>query len=421
MTVPSDARLHVSPLNKGIGNLLHPVTAKEIEGLGWNLLLEDVSLPAAVLYRDKLQHNAEWMQEFVQAYGLNLAPHGKTTMAPWLFDLQLRTGAWGITLATAQQTRVAYTHGVRRVLMANQLVGKANMAIISDLVKDEEFEYFCLVDSAAQVEQLEAFFSACDQRIQVLIEVGIAGGRCGVRNQQQLEALLDALSRSKHILLCGIEVYEGVLKDEATIRSFLESAVLLMQEMQRQNRFARQPPLLSGAGSAWYDIVAEVFSGAGRLSPVEVILRPGCYLTHDVGIYQEAQAQIQQRNPVAQKMRAGLVPALHVWAYIQSVPEDGLAIVALGKRDVAFDAGLPVPKLHFRPGDRGPNPAPAHWRLTKMMDQHAYLAIGGQEEVRAGDMVAFDISHPCLTFDKWRYLLLLDADYSVTGIVETYF
>ena len=97
----------------------------------WNLLHEDLSLPTAVLYEDKLAHNLAWMQQFIQAYGVNLAPHGKTTMAPALFARQLQTGAWGITLATAHQSRVAYEHGVRRVLMANQLVGKQNMEIVS--------------------------------------------------------------------------------------------------------------------------------------------------------------------------------------------------------------------------------------------------------------------------------------------------
>src|SRR5450755_1728537 len=91
-----------STLNKGLGPMDQALTFSEIPSLGWNLLREDLSLPAAVLYEDKLAHNLRWMQEFVAAYGLNLAPHGKTTMAPKLFNRQLQAGAWGITLATAQ-------------------------------------------------------------------------------------------------------------------------------------------------------------------------------------------------------------------------------------------------------------------------------------------------------------------------------
>ncbi len=108
----------------------------DIPDLGWCLLAEDLSLPTAVLYEEKLAHNLQWMQAFADAYKAKLAPHGKTTMAPKLFMRQLEAGAWGITLATAPQTRVAYQHGVRRVLMANQLVGKQNMSIIADLLED---------------------------------------------------------------------------------------------------------------------------------------------------------------------------------------------------------------------------------------------------------------------------------------------
>ena len=122
--------------------------------LGWNLLREDLSLPSAVLYRDRLEHNLAWMQRFMDAYKVRLAPHGKTTMAPRLFEMQLKGGAWGITLASAQQTMVAHAHGVERVLMANQLVGKQNMQMIADLLGDPEFEFYCLVDSAAGVNLL---------------------------------------------------------------------------------------------------------------------------------------------------------------------------------------------------------------------------------------------------------------------------
>lgn len=412
----------ITTLNKGLGYLDAALDPKAIAHLNWNLLREDLSLPSAVLYEERLQHNLDWMQQFIAAYGVKLAPHGKTTMAPKLFARQLQTGAWGITLATAHQTLVAYAHGVRRVLMANQLVGKENMAIIVRLLEDPAFEYYCLVDSAALVDQLGAYFSQRGLRLNVLLELGVAGGRTGVRDDAQLQAVLASLARWSHsIALSGIEVYEGVLEDEASIRTYLERAVAVTRALAAENRFQRSPILLSGAGSAWYDVVAEVFSSAGFGDAVEIVLRPGCYLTHDIGAYREAQAKIQERNPIAQHMGAGFLPALQVWAYVQSIPEPERAIIAMGKRDAAFDAGLPTPALHFRPGDAAPREALAHWIITKMMDQHAYLQIAPHDDLRVGDMIGFDISHPCLTFDKWRALPVLNAQYQVIDVVQTYF
>lgn len=412
----------VSPLNKGLGAIEGPVEREAIAQLGWNLLREDLSLPAAVLYEDRLKHNLAWMQQFIAAYGVRLAPHGKTTMAPRLFEMQLRAGAWGITLATAHQTRAAYAHGVRRVLMANQLVGKQNMAMVADLLRDPEFEFYCLVDSAEQIDQLGRFFSQAGIGLRVLIELGVEGGRAGVRNDEQLRSVTDALARWKgSIALCGVEVYEGVLEDEASIRSFLGRAVDVTKKLAAAGLFDRAPILLSGAGSAWYDIVAEVFSGARFQDAVEVVLRPGCYLTHDIGAYRAAQTRILESNPVARRMKSELLPALNVWAYVQSIPEAERAIVALGKRDAAFDAGLPVPAWHYRPGDTAPNPAPAHWTVTRMMDQHAYLRIEPSDDLKVGDMIGFDLSHPCLTFDKWRTLAVLNAQFDVIDVIETYF
>jgi D-serine dehydratase len=421
-SIPNKAHVAISALNKGLGSFDRALEDADIARLDWNLLREDLSLPTAVLYQEKLLHNLNWMREFISAYCVKLAPHGKTTMAPRLFDMQLQAGAWGITLATAHQTQVAYAHGVRRVLMANQLVGKQNMAIIADLLRDPEFEFYCLVDSADQVDQLGGYFSGLGLRLNVLLELGVANGRAGVRNDEQLQAVLDALSRwNGSLVLCGIEIYEGVLHDEDSIRAFLQRAVDVTRQLAAEDRFQRAPILLSGAGSAWYDVVAEVFSAAGFGDAVEIVLRPGCYLTHDVGAYREAQARILKHNSIAQRMHSGLLPALQVWAYVQSIPEAGTAIVGLGKRDAAFDAGLPVPSLHFRPGSITPIAAPAHWEVKRLMDQHAFLQVHPGDDLRIGDMIGFNVCHPCLTFDKWRTLPVLNSKYLVIDIVQTFF
>ena len=415
--------VRVDPLNKGLGRADEAFEPDDAARLGWNLLHEDLSLPAAVLYKEKLEHNLRWMQEFVTAYGVKLAPHGKTTMAPRLFEMQLARGAWGITLATVHQTLVAHRHGVRRVLMANQLVGRRNMENISELLADSGFSFYCLVDSADLVDLLSAYFSKTGQQLNVLIELGVTGGRAGVRNDEQMQEVIAAINRSNgSVVLSGVEVYEGVLNEESEVRSLLKRAVETTRRLLADRLDPRSPFLLSGAGSTWYDVVAEEFSAAGFGPEVEIVLRPGCYLTHDAGHYREAQHRILQCNSVAQKIGSDLECALHIWAYIQSVPEHGRAIVGLGRRDAAFDSGLPVPALYFRPGrDKVPGPVSPAWQLTRIMDQHAFLEVDPEDGVRPGDMVAFDICHPCLTFDKWRAIPVVDSEFRVVEVVQTYF
>jgi D-serine dehydratase len=415
----------IDPYSKGLGMVPGAsIQLTDTARLEWNLLDEDVSLPAAVLYADRVEHNLKWMQAFVAEYGVKLAPHGKTTMAPQLFRRQLETGAWGITLATAHQVRAAYHGGVTRILMANQLVGRRNMMIVAELLSDPDFEFFCLVDSVEGVDQLGEFFTSVKKPLQVLLELGVPGGRTGVRDEAQRNAVLAALSRYPNVLkLAGVELYEGVLKEEHEVREFLQTAVTVTRALVDAGRFERTPAVLSGAGSAWYDVVAEEFVKASETGKVEVVLRPGCYLTHDVGVYRKAQTDIFARNPVAKKMGEGLLPALQLWAYVQSIPEPDRAIIGLGKRDSAFDAGMPEPARHYRPGSKAPRDVAASegWEIFGLMDQHAYLRIPAGADLKVGDMIAFDISHPCLTFDKWRQVLVVDPAYRVTEVIETFF
>jgi D-serine dehydratase len=408
---------------------MHGFADGENKGLGaataerWNLLREDLSLPVAVLSETRIAHNLAWMQDFLTRYGVKLAPHGKTTMAPQLFARQIQGGAWGITLATASQTQAAHTHGVRRVLLANQLVGRRNMEIIADLLRDPAFSFCCVVDSVANVQALAAYFTDRGQHLDVLLELGVQGGRTGVRNDAQVRAVLGAIAASDGALrLRGLELYEGVLTQEAEVRTFLRRAVGLAEELAQQGTFAADAPMiLSGAGSAWYDVVAEEFSQVRLPVPLDIVLRPGCYLTHDVGAYKVSQSRIDAHNPIAREMQSSLLPALQVWAYVQSIPEPDRAIIGLGKRDAAFDSGMPMPDRVYRPGAAGPVPCSPHWEVTGMMDQHAYLRIAAGDDVAVGDMIAFDICHPCLTFDKWRVIPVVDDAFDVVEVIRTYF
>ena len=425
MHVHDDTSTHPGPdgfTGKGLGAGGPDLDVAGIAGAGWRILEGEVSLPVAVLRDSALHHNLDWMRRFVAAYGVELAPHGKTTMSPELFAMQLDAGAWGITLATAPQVRDGYRHGVRRVLMANQLVDRANMAIIASLLADPGFEFCCLVDSAANAGALGAFSAGPGRRVRLLLGGGVAGGRTGVRDEAQVREVVAAVARwPQSLALVGVETYEGVLKDEAGVRALLKRTVATVQALRADGAFAEPRVLLSGAGSAWYDVVAEEFAGLARDPGVRVLLRPGCYLTHDVGAYREADARIHAANPVARRMAEGLRPALQLWACVQSRPEPGRAIVGLGKRDAAFDAGLPLPALRYRAGDGAPRAVPGHWRLGAMMDQHAFLELEAGDDLQVGDLLCFDISHPCLTFDKWRHLLRVDDAWQVTGVVRTWF
>lgn len=117
-----------------------------------------------------------------------------------------------------------------------------------------------------------------------------------------------------------------------------------------------------------------------------------------------------------------LQPALQVITYVQSMPEPGMALLSGGKRDLSYDMHLPRPCLTFRSGaHKTPVAIGDGYEIYALADQHAFMRIPDGSNLRIGDMVIVDISHPCTTFDKWDVLYGVDADYNVVSAYKTYF
>ncbi|HBZ06779.1 MAG TPA: serine deaminase [Massilia sp.] len=402
---------------------------------GWKVLHADTSFPVAVLKTAALKHNLDWMRRFCERHKVSLAPHGKTTMSPQLFGAQLANGAWGITLASATQVQVAYRFGVRRVLLANQLVAPADIqAILALLHGDPDFDCIVLADSLAGVARLAQAVAAhpLQRPLPVLVELGLAGKRAGCRTPEDALTVARAVEGAPGLLLAGFEGYEGLLVSgdrEADLRAvdaFLAQLVLLAQSADDEGLFTGQEILLSAGGSSYFDLVARGFAKVGNLSrPVRAVLRSGCYLTSDHGLYGRHLRELDAREDKEENKHDGLRPALEVWSMVQSRPEPNLAILTMGKRDASYDADLPAPLLYHRPGPGAPNALPPGCEIVKMNDQHAYLRLPEGHplcsELAVGDLVGCGISHPCTTFDKWQLLLAVDDDYAVRSAFNTFF
>lgn len=403
-------------------NINHKAAAPEPDKAILNLFEHDICLPAAVLKQQAVLHNIQWMQQFADASGVLLAPHGKTTMTPWLFGQQLAAGAWGLTVATAYQAKVAAEAGAKRVIIANQLVGAANMQLVAALLATGTEVFVCL-DNEDNAQALSVYFQSQQLQLPVLIELGVPGGRCGCRTNQQALALAQQLSGMSGLALAGIEFYEGVISStnvKESVAQFAQQAAALCKALFRQKLLTHNHLLISGAGSAWYDIVAAELTKATVPTDMQIVLRPGCYVSHDQGIYCQAQQAIDKRSKLAGKLGSGLINALQIAVYVQSLPEPGLAILAFGKRDAAFDAGLPQADALYRDGTLISDKL-ADCQTVKVMDQHAFWQYSNAVTPKVGDIILLSTSHPCLTFDKWRYLWLVDDQYRLLQQIPTFF
>ncbi|MFJ3029127.1 alanine racemase [Curtobacterium sp. NPDC087080] len=405
-TPAATARTPGTVTTKGAADPAAPVVGRHV--------LDHAHLPVMTLRESALAHNTAVMQSYVDRHGLLLAPHMKTHMAPALADRQVRAGAWGVTIASVQQAMVAWEHGVHRILVANEVLDPAGLAwLVSRRSVDPAADVLCNVDSVAGVTAAASAARSVDGTVHVLVEVGFPGGRTGVRSAEQAHEVARA-AHDAGLVLRGVTGYEGGLPDVDTARAWVAEVLAIAGDVRR---LVAGRTLLSMGGSAWFDGVVDAVQD--RPDDVDVLLRSGAYLTHDDGFYAE-------RTPFGRRPEEGsLRPAIEVWGRVTSRPEPGRALVAVGKRDVSFDEGLPVVRGIRQGGtahDPQVVPPPGAVTVTRLDDQHCYLALtDGAPGLTPGDVVVLGVSHPCTVFDKWRQVQVLADDDTVTETIATWF
>jgi D-serine dehydratase len=170
---------------------------------------------------------------------------------------------------------------------------------------------------------------------------------------------------------------------------------------------------VTAGGSAFFDrVVAVLGQGWPDGGGVRVVLRSGCYLTHDHGVY-------ERTSPLAADAGQGFWPAFEAWGAVLSRPDPDVAVVGIGKRDVPSDIDLPRP-LRVR-GDDGTVGDPPAMHVRRLMDQHAICTLDGSSRLAVGDLVSFGISHPCTAFDRRRVIPVVDDEERVVDAIATMF
>jgi D-serine dehydratase len=388
-----------------------------------------VASPVALLRQDALNANIRAMQEWCDKRNVRLAPHGKTTMAPRLYRRQLMAGAWGITVASPAQARIALKAGAPRILIANEVTDLAGIRWLGAVRRDyPEVGLFCYVDGLDGVTLLESGLAEtlpCDARLDVLIELGIPGGRAGARDESAALAVGRALAGSARLRLAGVAGYEGIpggaadAAGTAAVQQFCHRLRRLAGTLRRRGLIEEtpgRPMVLTAGGSIFFDdVVAALTEPPGDLAgpPPEIVLRSGCYVTHDHGLYQRATPAARGRDGPC------LRPALEVWGRVLSRPEATRAIVDVGRRDVSYDQELPY-AMWRRPAAGGPASGLTA-TVVALNDQHAFLDLSDEEALTVGEWVGFGISHPCTTVEKWNVLLLVDGSGRIVEAMDTFF
>jgi D-serine dehydratase len=405
------------------------VSPAQVIDRGWNVKRGDLPFPLLVIKESALEHNLSEMAGWCARNNLLIAPHGKTTMCPQIFDRQIAHGAWAITVANVSQAQVCLGFDIKRILIANQVAGASNLHSLSTAINsDPEVDFYCLIDSLAGVDHLARGLERSGARrpLNVLIEWGRNGWRTGVRSEDQGIAVYnEAMRYPQSLRVCGFEAFEGLASSpEGTdaearlVDEFLEGLKKLSMQL-RSKWPGDERPLLSIGGSAFLDRVLHLAQQVSE--EFRILVRSGCYITHDHGMYERKQSAALLRAGDQERIPQ-FIPALELWSYVQSIPEKRRAFLTFGKRDCPHDADLPIPLFALSAGDpMGSARSLGSARVSNLNDQHAYLDLSGDEKLEVGDLVCCGISHPCTAFDKWRVIPLVNDDYDVVDLYRTFF
>jgi D-serine deaminase-like pyridoxal phosphate-dependent protein len=406
--------------------------ASAVGALNWHPAEGVMALPVLTLDEAAFASNRNAMLEHVKSQGLAIAPHAKTPMAPALARSLVEAGAWGTTVADIRQASVMLRAGLGRLILANEVGGIGGARRLAAFLANwPDAELYVFADSLEAVQALAAAWReyAALQPLRVLVELG--AGRAGARTLADAEAIVDAVTASGgRLALAGVATYEGAA-GKATpeeTRAAICGLLTLTGETLRIVRSrvgAAVPLVVTAGGSAYFDLVEAIVKplvtadGAATL-----VLRSGAIFFSDHGLYDRSFAAMDERSGFAKDGRPASArtlfrPALRLWAEVLSCPEPGLAVAGLGMRDTSFDQGFPVPLRVYRAG-RVVDSAPAA-RITRLNDQHAFLARSAGDDLRVGDVIEFGISHPCTCLDRYRVIFAVDASGRVKHAYPTYF
>mgnify|MGYP002630433580 CR=1 FL=1 len=289
--------------------------------------VNELDTPTLLLDRAASDHNLATMAAFFQDRPAKLRPHFKNHKCTTLAQRQLAAGsAVGITCAKLGEAEILVEHGINDILIANQVVGEAKMARLAQL--GTRAKIGVAIDHVQQAIAISKAASAAGSVIQLLVEVDIGMGRCGVAPGKPALELARQVSELPGVHFAGLQAFEGhlvnVLDRAERIEKSRAAMKLAIETRQMIEAAGIAVDCLSGCSSATYD-------STGVMTGLDEI-QAGTYATMD--------RQYHRLVPEFQIAMSVLVTVI-------SRPGVGMAVLDLGVKGAGGEFG--VPAIHDYP------------------------------------------------------------------------
>jgi D-serine deaminase-like pyridoxal phosphate-dependent protein len=339
--------------------------------------LADVDTPALLLDLDAFEKNLKTMTDAVRPLGKRLRPHAKSHKCAEIAQRQVAAGAVGVCVQKTAEAEALVEGGVRDVLIANEVVGRAKLARLAQLGKSARIGV--CVDDAAIAADLDAAARATGARLDVYVEVNVGANRCGVEPGEPALRLAQAVSAAGHLRFAGLQAYQGAAQHLRSVEERRSAIALAVDKAKRTRELIREKGLacdiVTGAGTGTF-----LFEAA---SGVYDELQPGSYVFMDADYNRNSWDGFPK-----------FAQSLFIWTTVMSTPGAERVVVDAGLKAHSFDSGLP--QVVGWPGVEYARPS----------DEHGVLKIApGARAPRLGDKLRLVPGHCDPTVNLYDWLV----------------
>jgi D-serine deaminase-like pyridoxal phosphate-dependent protein len=330
------------------------------------MLLADVDTPCLMLELDAFERNLQRLPESLRGKAVRLRPHAKSHKCVEIALRQIAAGAVGVCVQKVSEAAVLVSGGIRDVLIANEVVGAPKVKLLAEL--NRAAHVAVCADDAGNVAALDAAARAAGVTLDVLVEIDVGAGRCGVQPGEPAVALAQRITACGHLRFAGLQAYQGSAQHIRKVEARREAIARAVGHVRTTTR------LLNAAG-----IPCEYVTGAGTgsylfeaASSVYHELQAGSYIFMDADY---------ARNEWTESGIPQFEHSLFVWTTVMSAPSSQRVVVDAGLKASSIDSGMPRVAEY------------ADVDYVKASDEHGVLEITGTTRLKVGDKLKLIPGH----------------------------
>lgn len=290
--------------------------------------LSELDTPVLLVDGDAFDRNMERMAKLAAEADIAWRPHAKAHKSPTVAEMQIAAGACGICCAKLGEAEVLAAEGSKDILITTPVIGLSKLMRLMQVANQASVSV--VVDHASNIEQMSMCAHTAGVRPDVVIEVDVGQGRCGVQPGEAAVELARQVMTADWLNFKGLQGYQGAIQMTASFDERKEAADDALTKLTSTADLIRDAGIpcdyLTGGGTG----TSVIDAAAGGLTE----LQPGGYLFMDAR-YRTIEWDDGNATPFEQ--------SLTVLASVISKPAENRCILDMGLKAVSSDGGIPVP------------------------------------------------------------------------------